>query len=68
MSNEGKDMTANNQGEPPKDTAGVTGGEYADSDPNPAFHGDGENADAKDPAEDLPTHTAFEEGGAQTAP
>lgn len=49
------------EGETPKDAAGVTGGEYADPDPNPAFHGE-EGTPATEPAvADAEPHTAYEE-------
>lgn len=41
----GTDQLAQGHGEPPADTAGVTGGADADPDPNPAFHGAGMDVD-----------------------
>lgn len=51
------DPLATGLGEAPKDTAGVTGGEFADADANPAFHG-----------EEVPGNAdASKEGGEQNA-
>lgn len=60
---DGTDKLAQGHGEPPEDTAGVTGGVDADPDPNPAFHGADQ---AQDTAADLPEHTAYEEGATET--
>lgn len=56
------DPSANNLAAPPKDRTGETGGEYADPDPNPAFHNQEEVPGNVDPNADMPAHTAFEEG------
>lgn len=56
------DPSANDLADPPKDETGVTGGKYADPDPNPAFHNQEEVPGNVDPNADLAAHTAFEEG------
>ena len=61
---DGTDTLAQGHAEPPKDEAGITGGKDADADGNPAFHGGGAATGAA--GSDLPEHTAFEEGQAET--
>lgn len=61
VTEDGTDQLAQGHGEPPADAAGVTGGADADPDPNPAFHGADQAAEA-----DLPEHTAYEEGATET--
>jgi len=62
---DGVDPLATGLGEPPKDTAGVTGGEYADADANPAFHGE-EVPGNKDVPGEGAEQNAYEEDGQPT--
>lgn len=58
----GVDRLAQGHGDAPADVAGVTGGLAVDPDGNPAFHGaDQANLGLE---QDMPEHTAFEEGAA----